>query len=563
MKNVTNYILRSNGEEFAHAFKVQSIMVLHEVNKISRAKITLIDGDVSEQDFKLSAMDFFVPGNTFEVDIGFENDVENVFKGILTRHAIKVIEENKTTLDIECKHEAVKLAHSKRNRFFYNKSDKTLVQQILEDSDILFTIDNWQEYNSAQTVQGYTTDWDFILSRAENCGVYIFPQGENLIIGAPDIDQEEIATCTYGRNVLEFEAAMNNEWQTPKVEAKAWSPTIQEILTEQGGSSFINALGNIDAKTLASVWGDQVRTLQYSGSLNGEALSALSNAEATKNELSKIVGRVRIKGDHRILPGKTIKLEGFGARFGGKALVTGIRHELQEGNWTTDVQFGLNTAQILPAKERAALKGCHIAVVTQLEQDPEGNYRVKVKLPLLDSEEDGIWARMAQAYAGNNYGFFFYPEIGDEVVVGFFGEDVDYAIILGALYSSARPAPKEVTDNNFIKGITTKNGLKMTFDDEKKTIALETPSGNTISLNEEEQSITITDEHSNKWAMTSDGISLESNKKINLKASQDITIEGLNISLRASAKLVAEGTSGADFKSGAIAVLKGSLVQIN
>ena len=62
MKNVTNYILRSDGEEFAHVFKVKSIMVLHTANRISRAKLILLDGDVSEQKFALSDNDFFKPG---------------------------------------------------------------------------------------------------------------------------------------------------------------------------------------------------------------------------------------------------------------------------------------------------------------------------------------------------------------------------------------------------------------------------------------------------------------------------------------------------------------------
>ncbi|HET8737250.1 MAG TPA: Rhs element Vgr protein, partial [Pricia sp.] len=86
MKSVTNYILRSNGEEFARNFKVKSIMVLHEANRISRAKILLLDGNVSEQDFSLSNTDFFIPGRELEIDIGFENEVRNVFKGIVVKH---------------------------------------------------------------------------------------------------------------------------------------------------------------------------------------------------------------------------------------------------------------------------------------------------------------------------------------------------------------------------------------------------------------------------------------------------------------------------------------------
>ena len=108
MKNVTNYILRSDGEEFAQTFKVKSINVLHEANRISRAKIRLLDGDVSAQNFELSNLDFFLPGREIEIDLGFENDVDNVFKGIITTHAVKGYDDNVSIREIVCKHKAVR-----------------------------------------------------------------------------------------------------------------------------------------------------------------------------------------------------------------------------------------------------------------------------------------------------------------------------------------------------------------------------------------------------------------------------------------------------------------------
>jgi hypothetical protein len=63
--------------------------------------------------------------------------------------------------------------------------------------------------------------------------------------------------------------------------------------------------------------------------------------------------------------------------------------------------------------------------------------------------------------------------------------------------------------------------------------------------------------------MNSDGIKIESNGKIEIKAAQDLTIEGMNVSIKANAQLKGEGSAGAEISSSAVAVLKGSLVQIN
>ena len=90
-----------------------------------------------------------------------------------------------------------------------------------------------------------------------------------------------------------------------------------------------------------------------------------------------------------------------------------------------------------------------------------------------------------------------------------------------------------------------------------------TPSGNSVTLDESSQKIIIVDEHANQVEMSSNGIALESSKKVEIKASTDLNIEAVNIKLKASGKFEAEGSSGADVKSSGIAVLKGSVVQIN
>ena len=545
-------------------------MVLNEANKISRARILLIDGDVSTQDFELSNSEFFDPGNEFEIEIGYENKVHNVFKGIITRHSIKV-RENTSELELECKHKAVKLTLNQGNRFFYGLTDKEIIEEILGAESIDHFVGEAPDYTHQQIVQFASSDWDFILSRTDANGMLVFSEGDQLNIVPPNMDQEEVLSCEYGRNVLEFEASINNENQTPGVEAKAWSPDNQEVLTLEGSAGFSNPLGKVDSATLAEAWGQGSSLLQHTGNLTEDELTAWSSARTTKNELSKVIGRVRIKGSHEVLPGKLIKLEGFGDRFSGAALVTGIRHELQKGNWTTDVQFGLPPEWFLLKTGKPtlfsqelipAVQGCHIGVVTGLE-DPEGGFRVKVKIPVLNEDEEGVWARITQIYAGNDYGSFFYPEIGDEVVVSFLNNDPRHAVVLGSLHSNAHPATENPDDGNHKKGIYTRSGLKLTFDDENKVIEIATSSGNKIIMDESAQSISITDEHSNSVVMKSGSISLESQGDIEMKSVGNIKLEGVNIDIKASGKFTAEGSAGADVKSSGIAVLKGALVQIN
>ena len=217
------------------------------------------------------------------------------------------------------------------------------------------------------------------------------------------------------------------------------------------------------------------------------------------------------------------------------------------------------------------VNGLQIGVVVQLQDDPAGEHRILVKAPILDDKAEGIWSRIATLDAGDNRGSFFRPEIGDEVVLGFLNDDPRDPIVLGMLNSSAKPAPLSASDDNHQKGFFSRSKMKVTFDDDKIAIAIETPSGNKITISDEEKGITLEDQNKNTLTMNDSGIALKSPKDITLeatgkltfKASQDTSLEGLNVNVKANAQFKAEGSAGAEVSTGAIAVLKGSLVQIN
>jgi len=210
-----------------------------------------------------------------------------------------------------------------------------------------------------------------------------------------------------------------------------------------------------------------------------------------------------------------------------------------------------------------AVSGLQIGLVTVIGDDPQGEDRVKVRIPLIASDEDGFWARIAALDAGDNRGTFWRPEIGDEVVLGFLNADPRNAIILGGLNSSAKPAPLTASDENHEKGIVTRSGMKMVWNDDLVSLTIETPAGNKIILDEDAGNILIEDENGNKVEFSSDGISYESASDMTIKATGDLTLEGTNVEIKASAEFKAEGSAGAELTAGGTAKVQGAMVQIN
>jgi len=396
----------------------------------------------------------------------------------------------------------------------------------------------------------------------------------------PTTSGSPLITLTYGANLLEFEVEMDARTQYQAVKAKAWNYTDQALIEAEGAEPSVNDQGNLSGQTLAQVIGLREWELRHGGLVQDQELKAWADAQMLKSRLAKIQGRVKTKGYADAKPDSLVQLAGVGDRFNGLAYVSGIRHEIRGGAWDTHMQLGLSPqwfyqdANIVDQPASGLLPGVNglqIGVVVQLQNDPTGEDRILVKTPTIDPQAEGSWVRIATLDAGKERGSFFRPDIGDEVVLGFLNDDPRDPIVLGMLNSSAKPAPLTASDDNYQKGFFTKSKLKISFDDDKKVIALETPGGNKITISDDAKGITLEDQNSNTLTLNDSGIvmkspkdiTLEATGKLILKATQDASIEGLNVSAKANAQFKAEGNGGAEVSTSAIAILKGSLVKIN
>lgn len=568
--DLVTHKLLIEGEELSKTYQVKSIVIQNEVNRIPMAQIVLVDGEASERDFKLSNEELLIPGKKIEITAGYHNDEETIYKGVIIKHSIK-IKGSASLLIIECKDEAVKLTIGRKSKYFYDVKDSAAFEEIIDAYGLEKEVEA-TNFSHKELVQYNTSDWDFIVSRAQANGKLCFVENGKIKISKPDVTSTSIETVTFGATLLDFDAEMDARNQFAKVSSYSWDYTNQELVEIEAKDPSVSLNGNLTSSDLAGIIELENLELRHGGTITEVELQDWADAKLLFQQLSKIRGRAKFQGIPAVKPNTIITLEGVGDRFNGNAYITGVFHEITEGNWTIDAQFGLNPewfsetydihtptgSGILPA-----IKGLHVGIVSQLEEDPNGEDRILVKIPIINNEEQGIWCRVASPDAGENRGIFFRPEIEDEVIVGFVNEDPNNAIVLGMLHSSGKPAPIVASDDNHQKGIVTRSEMKVLFDDEKKSIGIETPAGKKITLDEDQGVIIIEDENSNVITIDSAGIKMESAGNIELIASGDVTIEGTNVSIKANAQFKAEGSAGVEMSSSATAVVKGSLVQIN
>jgi len=108
--------------------------------------------------------------------------------------------------------------------------------------------------------------------------------------------------------------------------------------------------------------------------------------------------------------------------------------------------------------------------VVRDNKDPEKLGRVRVQFLWQKEQDENLmtpWIRIAQPHGGDNKGFYFIPEIDEEVMVGFENGNAEKPYVIGTLYQGEqKPGSNWYSETNDIKAIRTRNGHTIEIHDE-------------------------------------------------------------------------------------------------
>lgn len=578
----------SNGTEVPGTAPIVSAEVRKTINRIPFAELIVLDGDMPNKDFPVSNADYFKPGSEIKINAGYGSSEETLFEGIVVKHGIRISSDNYSRLIVECRDKAVAMTIGRKNANFVDAKDSDIIGKLIGNYSGLSADVGATDTQYKELVQYYSTDWDFMLSRAEVNGMLVIVDAAKVAVKAPDTSGSPELKVTYGDDLVDFQASLDARSQLSSVEGVCWDLKNQAIEQQQAAPESLNAQGDLDSATLAKVAGPSSFRLQTPVPMESTALKAWAKGQQIKSGLARIQGRMSFPGSAKAKAGDMIELDGVGNRFNGNVFVSSVHHRVADGNWITEVEFGMSPAWFAESHELAAppasgllpgVEGLQIGVVKKLDEDPDGQYKIQVSTPVMAAETDGVWARLAKFYASDGIGAFFVPEIGDEVVLGYLNNDPSNPVILGSLYSSKRKAPYELTADNYTKALVTKSELKVEFDDDKKVITITTPGNNKIVISDDDKSILLQDQNDNQVKLSEDGILLDSPKDIAINAKGKVSISATgnvevdskadfkgsatNITQSANSGFTASGNASAEVSSSGQTTVKGSMVMIN
>ena len=431
------------------------------------------------------------------------------------------------------------------------------------------------------------SDLDFLWERARAIGYQVYVEDKTLYFQKADAIRAQAegdpAALRWPLNLENFIPRLTVMRQVDKAVVTGWDPATKKSIEGSGNSDSSKTAPKLGlekrggALAKDALGGEAVTTVVDQPVLTVDQAKAIAAARfsAAEGESIRADGICR-DGDPRLIAGKVASIEGVGERFGGDYYVTEARHV-----WGPDgyqVTFSVtgrtpNTiSYLLRGDDRRAerVTGLVTAKVVNLE-DPEELGRVQVMFPWLPKYKDADlasnWARIATPMGGKERGFFFLPEIDDEVLVGFEHGDVNYPYIVGTLWNKTDKPPagskdsvlssdKKLVDQRVIRS---RSGHLIVLDDTdgEEQILIQDKSGkNQVIINSKENSLTINVEEDVN--ITAKGkATIDASDVATIKTAKDLNIECQNLSIKANQNVTLEATSNLDLKATGQLNLKG------
>ena len=397
------------------------------------------------------------------------------------------------------------------------------------------------------TVQSQESDFGFIQRLATRYGEYFYYNGKELIFGNK---AEPVLELSEGRELieLEFELGLKAQGFSGLAYDAEKGESIQHNAQEVQTEWKENALQAVAVQASKQLFGNAPKSV-FSGSEKSQELEEMLLKEKENREsLIWVRGRSR---DSRLKNGSRAKLTDINGRAMETYRIVEIRHYYNGDEYYNEF-VGVSDVLHPPYQDSGAFPKSQEQIGRVVENaDPLGLGRVRVQMVWQEAgSEKTPWIRLLQPHSGSGKGFYFVPEIGEEVLVGFQGGNAEKPYVIGTQYNGKEKSGYADKENN-IKAVHTRSGHKLVFT-EDESILITDKSGNEILLDTKGSNITIT---------APETMTLNA-KNLNINVSQNMTTnvgmnasENISMNKTTSIGLVNLLNVGADFMTNVVGKL--------
>ena len=465
---------------------------------------------------------------------------ENYFKGIVTALALRQGEGYHGKLVLQGRSPDFLLDGQPHVRCFYQENLTDIVDKL---SASLKAVQSKIEVKPARgggveyACQFRESNLAFLRRLAADLGEWFFFDGKRLFFGKPK-DEQDIP-LVYGRDSDTLSLRMKLK---PLSFGRYAYDAASDSFTAHKPPVGLKGIGDLGSLTLGKAKKlfkeDGIMPVPFPQVGEGAAQSRLERQSA---DLSVLEGESR---NHLLHPGAVIDLkfsvkaeQAFEHKPSGRYRILEAVHRLDaKGNYKNEFKAIPADSPMLPQENIIRPKTePQLAVVTD-NNDPEGLGRVRVKFLWQDGDVFTPFLRILRPDFGAaeqgeaNRGYFWIPEVGDQVLVQFFDGMAEQPYVAGALGHGKNKSSGHLI-NNHIKSISTRSGHTIEFDDSAETqgITIIDRNKNTIHIDTFSNSIHIT--ANEQITLTAKNIDFTASEHITMSAGENISgAAGENIS---------------------------------
>ena len=472
-------LLSSNGKDFLakESYKVE----LHQYN-CQHDTFTIETPEDSFDAFNEYIMEHSrdLLGESLTIKFHQYGKVVQHFSGIITRiYCKRQTGGGYGTLYISGNAPSILLDQGKACHSYENKTLKEIITLVSEGYDNSAQVDSSAGVNTTRvlpyTVQYNESDYKFICRLANLYGEYFYYDGSKLIFG-----NKLQETIDLGENLNLIDEDFNLEMKPQDFEYINYAIDRAEVYRKDAESACCEYKNNpiqTDAKNASKKLFKKIPQKYHSATSLEQSdidLEEVVRQERDLRELSlKVTGRSR---DPRLRMNTFACLTDINARAMETYRVIKISHYHSGMNYENS--FEAIPMMRTPADYNAEAfpRAEQQPAIVKDNNDPQGMGRVRVQFFWQKGDELSPWIRMIQPYAGNGKGFYFIPEIGEEVMVDFENGNAERPFVLGAHYNGAAKSGYKPTT----KAIHTQSGTKILLNDAEGSVRIEDAAGNSL-----------------------------------------------------------------------------------
>ncbi len=496
-------------------------------------------------------------GKFITISFGEKDSNAHRFKGIVTEISIDQQRGSWANISLKGHSPTFLLEGPDHYHSFYTKKLQNIVEEVLGNMPgNVMSRSIKPVYSGVLTYmcQYKESHFQFLNRLAAEYGEWFYYDGEKLHFGKPD--NQAGLDLRYGEDIEDLSLSLR---VVPgNVTHLSYNSSDDKVLTSPapGDAGNVSNYAKHAISVSDSLFIKPVKQAPLIRTKDKEALDLYSRLQKSRQASSTVL--LRLRGSNpKVKVGNKIKIS-ISRKDGGKEttedhgeyLVTRIHHHISgTRTYTHNLDALPAQVEVIPVQTIKPLAETQMAIVKD-NNDPKKMGRIRVQM--IWQQEKGEmtdWIRVLSPDAGSsdkvskNRGFVFIPEVGDQVLVGFRYNDPNRPFVLGSMFHGKTASGGG--NANKTKSLTTRSGSTVTLDDDKGSVTISDPSGNSIVMNGD-GTITITAPE--KIDIISKLININGEDQVNIN-SKEINVLGSNKVKTETDTLTSLGKKSAEIKS--------------